>query len=506
VVTPINVGASGTVTLSATEGVTLGGKVTAGTLTVTAGDDLTITSEVGTLQVTMNGAGDLTVFQTGALSITSIAMNGGGGGDVNLVASGTVDIGEITGVAGDIKITTTAGNIVIGKLAAGGDLVLSAAAGKVTLGSASNTIEADSLNIVAKGDITVYEKDALVIERLSSSDGGVVFVKAGGALTVNGAIQAKSGNDVSLETTNGGSIALNQTITTETGGNVTITAANGLTLSAQADIKSTNGVFKLNAGSGALTMTGETYVDAGSGTLDLDATGTITLGKLSTLNTAAVTITSTAGAVLDGGDSPVDVYAPNARLEVRSVGGFGGGSYGALETQVAELDVINSGSGDIAVEDVDDLIIVNISQSAAGGKVDISLLISVETWYCSSSQMSAMMKSGAPISRFFFSLSLILTTSTSLCVRSSSDLSPVSRVMLGLTVTGGIGSIVSTNHSGLPPFIFIIATSSSVIFSSLCLTSSDVSSSLPSLNDVGFWYSISFCFSPQCGQVIFLFL
>ncbi len=142
----------------------------------------------------------------------------------------------------------------------------------------------------------------------------------------------------------------------------------------------------------------------------------------------------------------------------------------------------------------------------AGGSVDISLLIRVETWYWRSSQMSAIMKSGAPISRFFFSRSLMRTTSTSLCVRSSSLRSPVSSVMLGRTVTGGIGSIVSTNHSGLPPFIFMSAASSSLIFSSLCRTSSDVSSRRPSLKEVGFWNSSSFCFSPQCGQVIFLFL
>ena len=39
--------------------------------------------------------------------------------------------------------------------------------------------------------------------------------------------------------------------------------------------------------------------------------------------------------------------------------------------------------------------------------------------------------------------------STSLCVRSSSDLIPVSSIIDGLTVTGGTGSTCKTNHSGL---------------------------------------------------------
>ena len=39
--------------------------------------------------------------------------------------------------------------------------------------------------------------------------------------------------------------------------------------------------------------------------------------------------------------------------------------------------------------------------------------------------------------------------STSLCVKSSSDLIPVSKIIDGLTVTGGTGKTWSTNHSGL---------------------------------------------------------
>ena len=67
-------------------------------------------------------------------------------------------------------------------------------------------------------------------------------------------------------------------------------------------------------------------------------------------------------------------------------------------------------------------------------------------------------------------------TSTSLWVRSSSDLSPVSKVIEGLTVTGGTGSTVKTNHSGLATSALTPKTyaSSSVIFSSLSRTSEGV--------------------------------
>ncbi len=64
-----------------------------------------------------------------------------------------------------------------------------------------------------------------------------------------------------------------------------------------------------------------------------------------------------------------------------------------------------------------------------------------------------MINSGAPKSIFSSNLLFILTISTSLCVKSSSDLSPVSRVIEGLTVTGGIGKRVMIKNSGLVPLI-----------------------------------------------------
>ena len=58
-------------------------------------------------------------------------------------------------------------------------------------------------------------------------------------------------------------------------------------------------------------------------------------------------------------------------------------------------------------------------------------------------------------------------------VKSSSDLSPVSKVIEGLTVTGGTGKTVNTNHSGLATSGLTPKTkaSSSEILSSLSRTS-----------------------------------
>src|SRR3972149_6438047 len=69
-------------------------------------------------------------------------------------------------------------------------------------------------------------------------------------------------------------------------------------------------------------------------------------------------------------------------------------------------------------------------------------------WYCRSSHRSSTMSCGAPASRFSRSRWLIRSTSTGLCVGSSSERSPDSSVIDGRTVTGGTRSAVSTIHSG----------------------------------------------------------
>ena len=85
----------------------------------------------------------------------------------------------------------------------------------------------------------------------------------------------------------------------------------------------------------------------------------------------------------------------------------------------------------------------------AGGSCAILLSKNVVTWYCSKSHKSSTIISGAPAFMFSNSLWFILTISPILCVKSSSLLSPLSRVMLGLIVTGGIARTVNIIHSGL---------------------------------------------------------
>ncbi|MBV5304619.1 MAG: hypothetical protein JZU70_10540, partial [Chlorobium sp.] len=116
----------------------------------------------------------------------------------------------------------------------------------------------------------------------------------------------------------------------------------------------------------ALTMTGETVINSGSGLIDIDAGGTITLGKLRTTNTSDLVITSVGGALLDAGEGATDIIAREAKLVLTAKNGVGTGTYGALEIEVASLDISNTSSGAVAVEEVDGLTISNIAQGGTG--------------------------------------------------------------------------------------------------------------------------------------------
>ena len=82
--------------------------------------------------------------------------------------------------------------------------------------------------------------------------------------------------------------------------------------------------------------------------------------------------------------------------------------------------------------------------------------------------------------------------STILCVKSSSDLIPVSKIIDGLTVTGGTGITCKINHSGLAvagSYLSKIKSSSKICENlSLIVTGSNLCSpiSVFSINIVGF--------------------
>ncbi len=365
-----------------------------------AGDDLTLETDVNVMSVALTGAtSDLVLRQRGDLLIRSLAL---GGGDVTIeVEGGRLTIQELTGRVGTLTLRVLGGPLVLGDLALA-DLGLSGTAEiqrvviEVSAGGATIAIDADELNLVARNDIVVRERDSLRVESLDTTAGGRVDFRAGGAAdttTVLGSVRTTDGHAVSI-VTDTGALRLERAITAlagsaARGGDITIRGAAGLELGAEADLTSEGGDITLSAGTGSLLMTAETYVRAGTGLLDVSAEGNIRLGKFRSEAVAAPgeallpVARFEAGGVIDGGEGDIDIVAPGSLLVIRSTAGIGQAA-NPVEVQVRAIDLHNSGSGAIAIEEADGLQIVRVLQTA-GGPVAIATragditLVSTET-------------------------------------------------------------------------------------------------------------------------------
>jgi hypothetical protein len=137
-------------------------------------------------------------------------------------------------------------------------------------------------------------------------------------------------------------------------GSVTIESVDdNIVFGAAGDLTSTSGTVTVTADTamgnngGAIFMANGAVIDAGSGMIALSADGDVTLGRLVTTNASdtAVTIGSTSGGVIDGGDTGgVDVETLSGRLVVNAATAIGSPS-DAIETTVASLDLTTTATG-----------------------------------------------------------------------------------------------------------------------------------------------------------------
>ncbi len=109
-------------------------------------------------------------------------------------------------------------------------------------------------------------------------------------------------------------------------------------------------------------MADDALWDAGSGLIDLDTDGNITLGGLAT--TTEVQVTTVNGAIIDGGNAHAEITAATAAL--RSLSGIGdaGDTNGALETVTSGVSLTLAAvtdSGDIQVTNTGALIIGTVN-------------------------------------------------------------------------------------------------------------------------------------------------
>ncbi|CAK9109798.1 Uncharacterized protein SCF082_LOCUS51013 [Durusdinium trenchii] len=339
---------------------------------------------------------------TGSVQMASGAVVGSDDGNVVVRAPGDVEVALINA---DLDGDGTRGNITVqadfdgveGGLSDGDGAIRDALAGE-----AANLVGAQATLLAASGigatdDI---DSDLDTVSITNTTDGNVVVTEIAGMgdndltvlnatnmqddidirtidgqLTVTGPVSTTGAGAITLvagdsDNDGNGDLLVNGAITGENGTVSLQSVGNDVRFSAAGDVTTTSGQIDVTAGS--MTQDGEIFqedgsvLDAGDDRITLTAFGNVTLGQVKTLSTAddAVTISTTRG-VIDGGDSGgADIDVSQGRVVIQAVEGVG--DTNAIETQAGSIDLTNTTSGDVQINETDDVTIFGIDQAGPG--------------------------------------------------------------------------------------------------------------------------------------------
>ncbi|XPV82667.1 MAG: beta strand repeat-containing protein [Halarcobacter sp.] len=432
----------------------------------TSVDDINTT--VSNIDITNATSGDIYVKETDTLTIDAITQSSNLG-VVNIVSSlgDITQDGAISSVAGNIDVVSSAGSIIMnsGKNTTSTSGVVTYTANTnvalsvidtssnvnitATNGNISDNLSAETANVIAdvltinsntgvgtsvddinttvsniditnatSGDIYVKETDTLTIDAITqSSNLGVVnIVSSLGDITQDGAISSVAGNiDV---VSSAGSIIMNS------GKNTTST-------------------------SGVVTYTANTNV------------------ALSVIDTSSnVNITATNGNISDNLDTEdANIKGTTTVVSLVAATGIGANGDADIDTTIASLTASNTTSGDIFIQESDDLILDSITTS---GNVDItaSNLTNTATSLLSSSLLSLDVTSADINTKVS---TLTATASGDVTINESDDL-----ILDSITTSGNV-DITASNLTNTATSLL----SSSLL--SLDVTSADINTKVSTL-------------------------
>ena len=377
IVDPLDAG-TGTVTLSAGNSLAFGGTVTAGKLDLTLGGELSLNSQVDELSIDMTLAGaGVQIIQVGDLDLSRLNLKGG---DVTLNVVGDLVIGDFIGTAGNVTINVT------------GSVSFNADAGytPVTMerlnitagGGVSGHISTDNLSIQAVGSVSLSNLGAspMVVSRLDNG-GADIFLSSQGSIQMDALIAAEGSADLVLMSESG-SLTLNDDVTSGSG-LIDLDAANDLILNNSASIRSVSGAFNLTSGND-LVLGNETLLDGGVGAFTLVSGGDMTLAQLVTESDADVRL-SAAGAITNVLERGVAITAGAEATLVIEAGAGVGTELAPLTTELGHLQLLNTGTGVVSLQNAGGLLIESITQTngnvsleTIGGTVVIEGDISLE--------------------------------------------------------------------------------------------------------------------------------
>ncbi|WP_416546172.1 hypothetical protein ACHEXK_11130 [Limnohabitans sp. DCL3] len=377
--------------------------------------------------VSLTGTADIVTSSTGAgngsidvlagtgsitQSATSMLQSTGATASARLLAATDVTVGDIDLNTGKVSITATAGSILdadpvtttndtdpditavslrlnAGTVIADSVNHLETTVGTLTASSAGSVylLEADdltvgsvavSVNRVGSAAAVSTVTDAAQADVRTSLNGAIVLRSTAGSVTLNDGdadgvtISANGSGHVLLQTLGAGTdISLNADVTS-TNGNVSVRAAQALSFAADADVRTAstaagNGHIDLEAGTGAITMNASSVLLSTGATAAarLLAGTSVTVGDI-TVATGSISITATAGAIVDAdpltgatNDTDLDLSAVSLRM---SAGSAIAASDNHLETAVGTLSAQAAGGGVFMLE-ADDLTVGSVAVS-----------------------------------------------------------------------------------------------------------------------------------------------
>ena len=371
------------------------------TITVTGEQDVrfgagaSLTGVSGKVTVTADtGTGN-----DGVLFMANGAVINAGSGDIDLDAAGNITLGSIQTIstsATAVTIDTGAavvdgGDAGVDIVANSGTVVINAVSGVGHGNALETTIGTIDVDNATSGNIEIAETDGITINKLAQATAGnISLISSTGTVTVAASQSGVSvvGNGTILLWADGGDagdMVVNDTVTSASG-SITLRADDDVTFGVEGDVTSVSGSIEVTAdfdnggaSSGALTMSDSgsdsTVINAGSGTIDLNADENIALGSVQTTSSSAtaVTIDTTEGAVTDAGDTAVDIIAINGTVVIHAVTGIGHGN--DIETSIHTLAATNSTSGDIVVQETNGLIVggTGVQTLAGNGNINIDV-------------------------------------------------------------------------------------------------------------------------------------
>ena len=299
-------------------------------------------------------------------------------------------------VAGELVLTaaTGIGNLRALELSGVTNLQGTTESGGIRINWAATADTTISRLEATSGDIQINQTGGheLTIESIRNAEGDVQIVNQLSSLFVAAAAEP------SLQVGGGGSVTLSATgpmsdivvlgrIVTEAGA-VSLSAGQSILISGLGNVASTDGSIAIEANQdvgsrdGQITMDDGSRVETVTGTIRLVADGDIRLSSLSTQSThaSAISILSSAGQLIDQGDTDLDLIANHGGvvIDVRS----GIGVDNALDTQVGRLIAIVREAGTIQIHEADEIRLDSLETFdgsitvTAGGTVTASQIVS----------------------------------------------------------------------------------------------------------------------------------